>query len=82
MKTILIALTLAALTGTPAGATPRPLDVIAYDEMMVLTPNLEYLGYSRITTVEACEDETGKDHTALITDSDFAEFEACLISYN
>ena len=79
---IIAALALALATALPAAATPTQLDVIAYDEMMVLTPNLEYLGHSRITTVEACEDETGRDHTALITDSDFAEFEACLISYN
>jgi hypothetical protein len=83
MKTILTAIVLAALTlTTPAGATPTQRDIVAYDEMMMLTPGLEYLGYSRITTVEACEDETGRDHTALITDSDFEEFETCLISYN
>jgi hypothetical protein len=85
MKTILTALAALALGGQalalPVPPLP-PLPVVAYEEMMVLTPGLEYLGYSRITTIEACEDETKTDHTALLTDSDFENFERCLISYN
>jgi len=82
MKTILTALAALAL-GATAQATPvPPRPVVAYDEMMVLTPGLEFLGYSRISTIEACEAETKTDHTALLTDSDFEDFERCLISYN
>lgn len=85
MKSTLFALA-ALAAALPALAAPipplPPLPVVAYEEMMMLTPGLEYLGYSRITTIEACEDETKTDHTALLTDSDFENFERCLISYN
>jgi hypothetical protein len=80
---IIAALALALATALPAAATPTRLEVIAYDEMMVLTPNLEHLGYSRISTVDACVEETGVvDYTNLMTDSELEGFEACLTSYN
>lgn len=82
MKTTLLALATLAI-GNAALALPLPpRPVVAYEEMMVLTPGLEFLGYSRITTVEACEGETKTDHTALLTDSEFENFERCLVSYN
>ncbi len=40
---IIAALALALATALPAAATPTRLEVIAYDEMMVLVPNLEFL---------------------------------------
>jgi hypothetical protein len=79
---IIAALALALATALPAAATPTRLEVIAYDEMMVLTPNLEHLGYSRISTVDACVEQTGvSDWTDMVTDAELESFEACLISY-
>jgi hypothetical protein len=79
---IIAALALALATALPAAATPTRLEVIAYDEMMVLVPNLEFLGYSRISTVDACVEQTGvSDWTDMVTDAELESFEACLISY-
>jgi hypothetical protein len=79
---IIAALALALATALPAAATPARFEVIAYDEMMLLTPNLEYLGYSRITTVEHCSKVAKvNDWTNLITDSEFEGMEACLIEH-
>jgi hypothetical protein len=45
----------------------------------VLVPNLEYLGYSRITTVEHCAEVVEvKDWTNLMTDAEFEGMEGCL----
>ena len=82
LKKLIVAIAISASAALPAGATPRQLEVINYDEMMVLTPHLEHLGYSRISTVDACVEQTGvSDWTDMITDSDLEAFEACLISY-
>jgi hypothetical protein len=83
LKAIAI-LTLATLTlATPAAATPTQRDIVAYDEMMILVPNLEYLGYSRLTTVEHCaEIEKINDYTNLMTDSEFESMEFCLTEHN
>jgi hypothetical protein len=79
---IIAALALALATALPAAATPTRLEVIAYDEMMVLVPNLEFLGYSRITTVEHCAEIANvKDWTNLMTDAEFKGMEACLIEH-
>lgn len=79
---IIAALAIALATALPVSATPQR-EVIAYDEMMVLVPNLEFLGFSRISTVDACVEETGVvDYTNLMTDSELEGFEACLTSYN
>jgi len=76
---IIAALALALATALPAAATPTQRGVIAYDEMMVLVPNLEYLGYSRITTVEHCAEVVEvKDWTNLMTDAEFEGMEGCL----
>jgi hypothetical protein len=48
----------------------------------VLVPGLEALGYSRITTVEACAEVTEvADWTALITDYELESMEACLVEH-
>lgn len=79
---IIAALTIALATALPVSATPQR-EVIAYDEMMVKIDGLEHLGYSRISTVDACVEETGVvDYTNLMTDSELEGFEACLTSYN
>ena len=81
-KTLLTALALTlTLVGGPALATPER-KVVAYDELMVQLDGLEHLGYSRISTIEACERETGvTDYSNRITDYELESMEACLISY-
>jgi hypothetical protein len=83
MKKQLLSLSLAALAlvGGPALATPER-KVVAYDELMVLVPGLEALGYSRITTVEACAEVTEvADWTALTTDYELESMEVCLVEH-
>jgi len=74
-----LAITLA--TALPVSATPQR-EVIAYDEMMVLVPNLEFLGYSRISTVEHCAEVADvTDWMNLTTDSEFEVMEGCLLEH-
>jgi hypothetical protein len=78
---IIAALAIALATALPVSATPQR-EVIAYDEMMVKIDGLEHLGYSRISTVDACVEETGvTDYSNLTTDYELESMEACLISY-
>ena len=80
MLKFISALAIATATALPAGATPTQLEVIAYDEMMVLVPHLEHVGYSRISTVEACAEWNNiNDWTEIITDEDLLNMEGCLI---
>ena len=72
MKKLLSALTVLAMA-TPAGATPVAVD----NGLMVNVPNI---GYSRLESVNYCLDRGGVDkYQDLITDSDFVNFERCLI---
>jgi hypothetical protein len=58
------------------------LEVIKPNEEMVLVPNLEFLGYSRISSVEHCAEIANvKDWTNLMTDAEFEGMEACLIEH-
>lgn len=58
------------------------LDIINPDELMVIVPNLEFLGYSRISTVAHCAEIVGvEDYTNLSTDSELEGMEACLIEH-
>jgi len=80
-KTLLTAALAALALALPASATPER-KVVAFDEMMVLVPGLEELGYSRITTVEHCAEVTEvTDWMELTTDSEFETMEACLIEH-
>lgn len=80
MKTILTALALATFAALPAGATPTTREVIAPDELMVKVPGLEWIGYSRISTVEFCQETNDvNDWMELITDTEFEQMEACLL---
>jgi len=73
MKTKLIAALSALALITPAGATPVAVD----NGLMVNVPNI---GYSRLESVNYCLDRGGVDkYQDLITDSDFVNFERCLI---
>jgi hypothetical protein len=58
------------------------LDIINPNELMVVVPNLEYLGYSRISSVEHCAEVANvKDWTNLMTDAEFEGMELCLIEH-
>ena len=66
-----------ALLGGQAFATPV---VVNPTEKMIVVPGLEFLGASRISTVEFCSTEAGvSDWTDLQTDSEFEGMEKCLI---
>ncbi len=72
MNKLLSALATLTLAG-PAMATPVAID----NGLMVYVPNV---GLSRIETVTFCLNEGGVDkYQDLITDSDFVNFERCLI---
>lgn len=59
----------------PAAATPNRLAID--NGLMTDVPNI---GYSRIETVNFCLGEVGVEkYQDLLTDSDFANFEACLV---
>jgi hypothetical protein len=58
------------------------LEIVNPAEPMVLVPGLEFLGYSRISTVEWCAEIEGvKDYSNLITDEELYSMEACLIEH-
>jgi hypothetical protein len=58
------------------------LEIVEPNEPMVLVPSLEFLGYSRISTVEFCaEVENINDWTNLMTDEELYGMEACLIEH-
>ena len=57
------------------------LEIVNPSEPMILVPGLEFLGYSRISTVEHCAEIVGTDYTQLITDSDYTQMEQCLIEH-
>ena len=58
------------------------LEIVNPTEEMVLVPSLEFLGYSRISTVEHCAElENIADWTNLITDEELYGMEACLIEH-
>ena len=58
------------------------LEIVNPAEPMVLVPGLEFLGYSRISTVEFCaEVEQIEDYSNLITDEELLNMEACLIEH-
>jgi hypothetical protein len=79
MKKVFSALFVLALA-TPSLATPRV--IVNPNEAMVVVPGLEFLGYSRISTVEFCaEIEQVRDWTELTTDAEFEGMEACLIEH-
>ena len=82
VRNILIAAATILSLGGSAIATPIEREIVNPDELMVLVPHLEFLGYSRISTVEFCADiENISDWTNLITDSELLGMEACLIEH-
>ena len=72
---------------TPGGQCAGPvgsgckytLEIVNHGESMVQVPGLEYLGPSRLSTVEHCEVTTELNPYELLTDEDFDIFEGCLI---
>jgi len=57
------------------------LDIVNPTEEMVQVGGLEYLGPSRISTVEHCAELEELDWKNLMTDSDFDLMESCLIEH-
>ena len=78
---LLTAIAAAVFTAVPASATPERV-IVNPTEPMILVPGLEFLGYSRISTVEFCaEIENITDYTNLITDEELYNMESCLIEH-
>ena len=81
MKQIFTAIAAAVFATVPANASPERV-IVNPSEPMILVPGLEFLGYSRISTVEFCaEIENIADYTNLITDEELYGMEACLIEH-
>ena len=81
MKQLLSALAIASLAILPASATPKH-EIVAPNEIEILVPGLEFLGYSRLSTVEFCEKiENIDDYSNIITDEQLLNMEACLIEH-
>jgi len=57
------------------------LEIRDMGESMIQVPGLEYLGPSRASTIEHCEDQTGLYPYELLTDEEFDLFESCLIEH-
>lgn len=81
MRNLLAVVALTAATVLPAAATPTQREIVNPSEIMILVPGLEFLGYSRESTVIHCSEITGTDYTDLITDSDFESMHACLAEH-
>lgn len=60
---------------------PAPRVIVAPNEPMIALPAFANLGPSRQSTVQHCENIVGKTYSNLLTDSDFENFEACLIEH-
>ena len=81
MKNVLPLLATLALA-LPASATPMTREVVNPNEPMVVVPGLEWLGASRISTVEHCSELEGvEDWQNVITDEQLLNLEACLIEH-
>ena len=69
-------LSVLTLSGS-ALATPRL--IVNPDEAMVTVPGLEFLGASRLSTVQFCANDVGVDNWRdLQTDAEFEGMEVCL----
>ena len=57
-------------------------EIINPGEPMVVVPGLEFVGPSRLSTVEHCASIEGlDDYRRLITDHDFEAMHACLVEH-
>ena len=82
-KLFAILSTLALVMPTAALATPERR-IVNPNELMVLVPGLEELGYSRISTVEHCAaivGVQGDNWMELVTDSELEGMKLCLIEH-
>jgi hypothetical protein len=58
------------------------LEIVDPDETMVVVPGLEFVGASRLSTVEFCAEVEGLgDWRQLITDHDFDAMHGCLVEH-
>ena len=79
MMKLLPALSAFALA-LPLGASAATFEIVNPNEPMVVVPGLEFLGASRISTVEFCaEINEIKNWGNLITDDELLSMEGCLI---
>jgi hypothetical protein len=77
MKTKLFALLSTFALALPTSA--NAFEIINPDELMVVVPGLEFVGPSRLSTVEFCAEIEGLgDYRQLITDHDFEAMHSCL----
>jgi len=81
MKSTLLALC-SLMAGTITTAAPIPMlpppPIVAPPEPTVITPGLEFMGESRLSTVEFCATIYGvKDWRKMMTDSEFEAMEDC-----
>jgi hypothetical protein len=80
MKNKLFALLSVLTLGAPSMA--NAFEIINPDETMVVVPGLEFVGPSRLSTVEFCAEIEGLgDYRQLITDHDFEAMHACLVEH-
>ena len=78
---LLTAIAAVVLAAVPASATPERT-IINPTEQMITVPGLEFLGASRISTVEFCaEIEYIADYNNIITDEELLNMEECLIEH-
>jgi hypothetical protein len=80
-KAILTALAGLALGGVALATPVPPRPVVAPHEQTVTVPGLEFLGASRISSVQFCSAITHTDWRNLQTDSDYENMESCLIEH-
>ena len=68
------------IMGNVALAIPVPSHpVVSPSEKMVTIPGLEFLGASRVSSVQFCVSQTGaNDWRNIITDGDLQSMESCL----
>ena len=82
MHKLLTAIAAAVFTAVPASATPERV-IVNPNEPMVVIPELQFLGASRISTIEHCAElEYITDWKNMITDQELFGMEACLIEHN
>jgi hypothetical protein len=73
---------LSALAVLALAAPAHAREIVNPDELMVVVPGLEFVGPSRISTVEHCAEIEGLgDYRQLITDHDFEAMHACLVEH-
>ncbi len=58
------------------------LEIVNPNELMIVVPGLEFVGPSRVSTVEHCSEIEGLDWRNLLSDSDFQLMHDCLVEHS